>query len=209
MNSRLRPYVLLASLTLASVTGAVRAAPVDRAQKSKECEALRMNYAASAAYHPYDDVVGSLRVQCSEQMVNKNFAKVIELVELGLRRDPYNIHLLRTEAAAYRASGNPEKAEEIRALWYGLMDSILNSGDGLGYRSAFQVITTDEEDAVLETLHLVSNDKRTITRKGVQYDVFKAEDTETHESREVYFNVDRPKRWQAQQAAAAKPLPPP
>ena len=100
MNSRSHLSILLASLALALLAASVRAAPSDRERedKARECEALRMKYAASDAYNPYDDVVSDLRVQCSDQMLNKDFAKAIELAERGLKRDPYNIHLLMMEA---------------------------------------------------------------------------------------------------------------
>lgn len=213
MNSRPHLSVLLVSLALGLLAASVRAAPSDRERedKARECEALRLKYAGSDAYNPYDDVVSDLRVQCSDQMLNKDFAKAIELAERGLKRDPYNIHLLMMAASAYRAAGNTAKADEVRALWYGLMDSIITTADGLSYRTAFRVISMDEEDAVLQVLQLRSNDKRSVERKGSQYDIITAEDPKTGRTQDIYFNVDLPKQWQARQAArhAASPKPAP
>jgi len=213
MNPRLPLSVLLPALALASLAGPVRAAAADgdREAKAKECEALRLKYAASDAYHPYDDVVSDLRFQCSEQMFNKDYARAIEIAERGLKRDPYNIHLLMMEATAYRLSGNTEKAEEIRTFWTGLVDSIVNNGDGDGYSTAYRVISLDEEDAVLRVLLLRPSDKRLVERRGSQYEIVTAADAKGGGKREVYFNVDLPRQWQARQAARhqapAKPGP--
>ncbi len=201
MNSCLPFPLLLLSVALAALASPAHALPPDRAAKAKECENLRMKYAASTAYNPYDDAVSEIRVQCSEAMFNKDFARAIELAERGLRRDPYNIPLLIVEASAYRATGDTAKADEARARWFGLMDSILEAGDGLSYATAFRVISIDEEDAVLRALQLTSTEKRSVQRRGVEYDVLQARDTQTGENREVYFNVDLPKKWQARQTA--------
>ncbi len=201
MNPRLTPTVLLFTLLLAPLAGTASAAPAERAAKARECEELRMKYAASDAYRPDDDVVADLHTQCSEQMLNKDYAKAIELAERGLKRNPYHIQLLMLQAAAYRASGNEAKADEIRTLWFGLMDSILDSGDGLSYGNAFRVISIEEEDAVLRALQLTSTEKRSVERRGHQYDVLAAEDTKNRQRRDVYFNTDLLRKWQARQAA--------
>jgi hypothetical protein len=212
MNLRLPLAVLVISLALAPLSGAGLPTPAERAAKAKKYAALRLNYAASDAYHPDDDVVGDLRVQCAEQMLAKEYAKVIELAERGLRRNPYNIHLLKVQASAYRAVGDMAKADEARALWFGLMDSILDSGDGFSYGTAFRVIAIDEEDAVLQGLLLASDERRSVVRKGIQYDLLTARNIRTGDSREVYFNVDLPKKWQDRQIAkrsAPAPVAPP
>ncbi len=210
MNPRLPLSVLLPVLAFAALAGPVRAAASDRDRenKAKEYEALRLKYAASDAYNPYDDVVSDLRVQCSEQMFNKDYARAIEIAERGLKRDPYNIHLLMMEASAYRSSGNIAKADEVRAFWTGLVDSIfINDGDG--YNTAYRVISQDEEDAVLRVLQLRPTDKRSVERRGSQYDIVSAENPKEGGRREIYFNVDLPKRWQARQAARHEAPPKP
>ena len=79
MNLRLPLIVLVVSLTLAPLAGADLPTPEQRAAKAKEYAALRLKFAASDAYHPDDDVVSDLRVQCAEQMLAKEYGKVIEL----------------------------------------------------------------------------------------------------------------------------------
>jgi len=208
MNPRLPLIVLFLSLGLAPLSGADLPTPAERAAKAKEYAALRLNYAATAAYHPYDDVVSDLRVQCAEQMLAKDYAKVIELADRGLLRDPYNVFLLKMKSNACRAAGDPAKADEVRALWYGLMDSIIDSGDGLSYSTAFHVITIDEEDATLQALQLTSEERRSVVHRGTEFDVHTARNIKTGDVREVYFNIDLPKKWQdrqiAKRAAAAR-----
>ncbi len=201
MNPRLLLAVMLLSLGLAPLSGADLPTAAQRAAKAKEYAALRLAYAASDAYRPFDPVLNDIRVQCADQMLAKAYDKVIELAGRGLRRDPYNIQLLRIQFNAYRAIGDTAKADEVRALWFALMDSILDSGDGLSFGSAIQVITIDEEDAVLQALQLSSEDQRSVARKGVQYDVIAARNTKTGDIRDIYFNVDVPKKWQDRQIA--------
>jgi hypothetical protein len=201
MTTRLPLLLLFLSAFLIPLPGQDQAPPSDREAKAKESAELRLSYAASDAYSPYNSDVGDLRVQCIEQMDKKDYAKVIELAGRGLLKDQYNIQLLILQAAAYRATGEIEKAERARVQWFGLVDSILNSGDGRSFDTAFRVISVDEEYAVLMVLRLEPGSQKLVEHNGSEFDVLTVKDTRSGDGAELYFNIDLPKKWLNRQLA--------
>lgn len=84
-----------------------------------------------------------------------------------------------------------------------LVDSILRSGTGRDYASAFQVISVDEEYSVLRILQLEVTNQSLAAHEGSEFDVMKVKDTKTGAEGVVYFNVDLPKKWLNKQLAPA------
>lgn len=170
-------------------------APEERALRADAHRKLRLAYAASAAYNPYASQVGESRKRSSELLDKEDFAGAIVEAAKGLEHDRYNIQLLMTRAAAYRAAGDIAQADETRGRWMALMDSILESGDGRSFETAFQVISVDEEYAVLRIFRLEMENQRLIDHEGHQYDVLEARAPKSGDTLTIYFNIDLPKQW--------------
>jgi hypothetical protein len=196
MTTRLSLLILFLSAFLSPLPGQTTQPSSDRAAKAKESAELRLGYAASDAYNPYDGEVREIREQCSELLASKDFAKAIELAERGLLKDRYNIQLLMLQASAYRAAGDVEKADKTRQKWIGLVDSIIiNSGDGRSFATAFRVISVDEEYAVLAILHLEMVRQQLVEHNGSEFDLLEVKDARSGNEEEIYFNIDLPKKW--------------
>ncbi len=210
-NRRLPLAVLGLSLVAVSLRAGGSAPSTDRAPKARECAALRMSYAASAAYNPYVSL-HDISTQCAERLENKDYAKAVAFAEQGLRLDRYNIHLLMLKAAALRAAGDSVRADETRALWFGLIDSILASGDGRGFETAYRVISVDEEYALLKVLRLKMTAQKLAEHQGSEFDILAVTDARSGDAAEVYFNIDLAKGWLnrhlAAEAAPASPAAP-
>ena len=136
-------------------------------------------------------------------MKQKAFAQAVAEADRGLTKDRYNISLLILRAAAYRALRNIEKADEGRKLWRSLMDSILVSGDGKEFASAFRVISVEEEYAVLQVLGLNLVSQSLVERDRSEFDVMLVQDPESGKQFQLYFNIDLPKKWLAAKLAGA------
>ncbi len=171
-------------------------APEERAARAEAHRKLRLEYAASPAYNPYASETGESRKRASELLEEKkDFAGAIAEAAKGLEHDRFNIQLLMTKAAAHRAAGDIAQADETRQRWMALMDSILESGDGRSFETAFQVISVDEEYAVLGIFRLEMENQRLIEHEGHQYDVLEARSPKSGNTLTIYFNIDLPKQW--------------
>jgi hypothetical protein len=175
----------------------------EQEQKAKVSAELRMNYAKSAEYKPYGTEIALIKAKCWELVEKDKLALAIEEADRGLAIDKWNISLLMVKATAFRAQGDTEKADALRQQWMSLVDSILSSGDGQSFSTAFQVISVDEEYAILEILKVKKISQRYIQTKGIRFDVFRVKHPNSGES-DLYFNVDIPKKWLEEQVASGK-----
>jgi len=71
-----------------------------------------------------------------------------------------------------------------------LLDSILNWGDGQGAATAYKVISTYEEYAVLRVLGVTPLNQSLHRSNEHSYDVFSVKDPGTGEDMQIFFNVD-------------------
>jgi tetratricopeptide (TPR) repeat protein len=130
--------VLLASIAILHGQ-AIKLSP-EQAQRARAATELRLSYAASKDYDPYNADVAEAKKKCSELMKQKVFASAIDEADRGLRADKYNIDLLIAKAAAYRALGNREKAARSAAGTSRRHASCgANSGAGPGRRSPLTI----------------------------------------------------------------------
>jgi len=117
-------------------------------------------------------------------------------IEPFLKKNPYCISLLQLKAGMLREMGKIKEADEVRQTWFGVMDSILASGDGRTPETAMQVITTAEEYSVIDVLDLRLIKQALVLKNGHNYDVMtvcKATEPEnTEKTFDLYFNVDLP-----------------
>ena len=199
--------VLLASL--ATLRGQALKLSPEQVERAKAATELRLGYAASQDYDPYNPAVATAEKQCSELMKQKSFGAAIEEADRGLRGDRYNIDLLIAKAAALRALGRTEQAETVRQQWMALMDSILLSGDGKDFATAFRVISVDEEYSILRVMRIERVTQSLVEHDGSQFDVLSAKDPESGRDFQLYFNIDLPMKWlNAKFAKVGGPNPP-
>jgi hypothetical protein len=96
-------------------------------------------------------------------------------------------------AAAYKALGHDAEFQKELLIAKGLMQSILDSGDGKSQKTAYVVINTSEEYAVLEFLGIRATGQSLIlghtnqTSGGPAYDVLHA--TQNGQNMDIYFDI--------------------
>jgi len=168
------------------------------ASKIAEYLNLRLDYSKSPEYDPYNTEVHNITEACDQLMEEGKFKEAIDKAKIGLEKDRYNIHLLVCLASAYRRIGDIENADKHRKLWVGLISSILASGDGKSAKSAFVVISVDEEYAVLEVLNLRRTIQRHVVIDGANFDILEVEKQEPASKFDLYFNIDIPFKWLSQ-----------
>ena len=150
--------------------------------------ALRMAWADRlAAARPADP---ELRKKMFEALHQDQWAAVIETGNQVLAQNYLDIDAHMFVAFAYEKTHEPEKSALHRTMGNGLMKSILASGDGRSFKTAFVVVSVEEEYSVLKHYRLQSDKQDLVNGEGHGYDVLTAE-TDQHEKATVYFNIDK------------------
>jgi len=155
---------------------------------------LRSAYAKSPYYEPYEfDMVAHRSLGLA--MERNDFPSAIEAVCRLLDKCYLDIHAHMLAVDVYR--GVEDEVREAFHLKFaiGLLNSILNSGDGHSYRNAFVVISTQEEYALLSVLNLEPIMQAQKEHGDHQYDVFEISHPQTGMIEEIFFNVDLPLNW--------------
>lgn len=148
--------------------------------------ALRRAYAQTADYRPDDPAMAALRREMDRDLDAGDRAEAMQIAKQILAHDYVDIDAHRILERA----GAP-CADFHRAIADGLTQSILDSGDGKSPATAYSVLSTDEEYAVLDRLELQAGAQSLVERDGHQYDVLLAF-RDRGKPFEVYFNVDQP-----------------
>jgi hypothetical protein len=164
---------------------------LERAQRGDpetDFTALRMAYAARLGKAVAAD--SALRDKMFAALHEDRWAAVIETGNQVLAQNYLDIDAHMFVAYAFEKSRQPEKAAPHRTVGDGLMRSILASGNGRSFETAFVVISVEEEYAVLRHYRLASGKQSLVTAEGHSYDVLTAH-TDSHEEATVFFNIDK------------------
>jgi hypothetical protein len=162
--------------------------------RSVDFKALRLSYTKTEDYNPYrsDD---SSRNAMLMALKEKEYKKVIEHAQAILQKNYVDIDAHFVSTIAYRELGDQKKQEFHDFVARGLIDSIMDSGDGQSPETAFQVIDTKEEYVILAVLGLAAKKQKLLHIGGHAYDQFEVADRKTGQTGELYFNVDIPFGW--------------
>lgn len=187
--------LLLASTAVAAPDGdyGELLARAKRGDASVDFGALRLAYAESAQYHPYDDAVTRFK-RAMLQAVREphDCGAALGVAGKVLDRVFVDIDAHRAEDFCYRLEGDTASADFHRAIARGLLRSILRSGDGKSPATAYVVIAVDEEYSLIDALGDIAGDQALVKENDHQYDRISVKNAETGETGALYFNVDRP-----------------
>lgn len=204
MKTTLRLVPLLAVLIVNPLLAQGDSTAADREARAKKATEQRLAYAASVEYNPYDTKSRDFQKTVNELLEKKKFPEAIAEAQKGLVVAPYDIDLLITLASAYREANDIAQADKTRQQWMALVDSVLRSGSGRDFASAFQVISVAEEYAVLRVMGLQTAGQSLAGHEGSEFDVMTVTNRKTGAEQVLYFNIDLPKKWLNKQFAGQK-----
>jgi hypothetical protein len=193
---------LLVIFTVASTSAQERSKPsykdlLERVKKSDpkvDFTALRMVFTETDAYKPYDFERGD-RDAMRAALRKKDYAKALKQAEKCLQKNYLDIEAHSVAWRACKELKNQEKAKCHRYVRDGLLQSIQKSGDGKSPKTAFVVICTDEEYAVLDALGIKVSLQALIKDQGHNYDRTDGVSEKTGKDVTQFFNIDRPFKW--------------
>jgi Domain of unknown function (DUF4919) len=120
----------------------------------------------------------------------KDYEKVLQTANNYLAQDFVDIRSHFFAGAALHALGREPESQKESALAKGLVKSITDSGDGKSQKTAYVVISTSEEYALLEWqgIHATSQSLQ-LGKDGAAWDVLAG--TRGSEAMNVYFDISK------------------
>jgi hypothetical protein len=166
---------------------------------------LRLAYTRSPGYAPYEP--DELDTAALDQEV-ANGERVAGLLALDRMMDGHwldmKAHLVAARACA--RFGEEARAELHARFARGLVLSILDSGDGRTFETAWPVIDVSEEYDVLLALGLgFPQAQELVQNGGHEFDVITVSGPVEGREMKLYFNIDVPRQWLARTLAAERP----
>lgn len=153
-------------------------------------DALRHAYAASAGYDPYGMKLQTLLPEMLDAFGNKDCKTALsDAGKIGaVDYTEINAHLVA--AMCLDDMGDKKESALQHEIFLGLAGSILKSGDGHTPKTAYRVVTLDEEYTLLTILKLESNGQALIQEDGHSYDRFDVSADDTKEQGTIFFEID-------------------
>ena len=165
---------------------------------SVDFRALRLAYAETVAYNPYE-THSALREQLYTAVRAERYDQALQVASAILDRNYLDIDTHFACVMLYRRTQKVDQAGYHRFVLQGLINSILSSGDGVSPETAFTVIALSEEYAILNLLGREVTKTATLGAGGHTVDRMETRDRKTGEIGVVFFNVDRPTGWLTKQ----------
>lgn len=157
-------------------------------------KALRLSYAETADYKPYDDDKVK-KDEMFEALRNKDYEKAAAAAQAVLGKKFVDIEAHFVCSIAFREVKNAGQYAFHRFVMKGLVDSILGSGDGKTPETAFIIIETGEEYALLSIMGFEVVRQSLVKSNGHSYDKMETKRRKTGETAVFFFNVDIPFNW--------------
>ncbi len=170
---------------------------IKRGDSTVDFGALRLALAASPAYRPYNPEAESLRKEMLSAYAAGDYAAAHDRARRLLQANYLDIGGQMVSALVQERLGNTELARFHQFMAVSLLRSILDSGDGKSPETAYVVIATAEEYALLNLLGLRPGEQSLIHANGHSFDRLRAVGPDTGEPVTLYFNVDLPIAWLA------------
>lgn len=166
-------------------------ARVKEGDLSVDFQRLRFSYMESPERRAAKDISRE-RAEMIRAVAAKDFARALELSAEVLAANFVDIDAQLTACVANGELQQTWWSDYHKNVFGRLLDSILNWGDGQSAATAYKVISTHEEYAVLRVLGVTPVSQSLHRSTEHAYDVFSVKDAGTGEDMRIFFNVDIP-----------------
>jgi hypothetical protein len=150
---------------------------------------LRLSWVDSPEYKQAKDTSDQEHAM-QTALAQKNYAEALKNAQTVLAQNYVNMDAHFVAYIANKELGAADKAEFERAVFHGLVSSILNSGDGKSTAKAWLVINTHEEYVVLRVLGYRPGQQSLLNKDGHAYDEMKVKNVDDGTEATFYFNID-------------------
>jgi Domain of unknown function (DUF4919) len=157
---------------------------------SIDFQKLRFSWMESPERHAAKDTTDQEHAMFAA-LKAKDFKKAVANADVVLANEFVNMDAHFVEYLSYRELHEDQKSEFHKAVFSGLLKSITSSGDGKSRKTAYIVISTNEEYVVLQVMGLKPGTQSLVHDGRHSYDLMKVTD-DSNQPVELYFNVDIP-----------------
>ena len=157
-------------------------------------KALRAAYASSPDYHPYGGDAGARSSMISSFKAGR-CGPALEAAGRVLDTDYLDLDAQYVSASCQARLGDASKAAFHKAVFLGLLDAILSTGDGKSTGTAYAVLSVPEEYTVTGYLGLRPTGQALVRSDGHAFDRLDVASTKPGGPASLYFNVDVPLAW--------------
>lgn len=173
-------------------TGLLAAAKLD--PQAADFGKLRAAYAKLFPYVPSKEMEKTERIVQARQAVKQalelgDLRRALKATNYLLGLDYLDVDSHMVAACTYNRLGDETKAAYHRRFGEGILDSILQSGDGQSQETAFNVTNVREEYAVLRALGIHPVAQRLSGHEGHLGDVFEIEAVPDGSTYQVFFQI--------------------
>ena len=171
-------------------------AQVEAGETDVDYFAMRMAFAESSAYSPYNVDPTQRRGRMFEALFGESdYERALVLADSTLDEYYIDIDGHMIASIAHANLGDEAAAAFHREIGLGLARSILDSGEGTTDTSPFIVINTSEEYALLRVMGMDSRGQSLVQCNDVPCDRMEVEDGDTGDTTVFFFDVSRPFAW--------------
>lgn len=157
---------------------------------SKDFFSLRMSYTKTNDYSPYNSDISDSLKKANKLIDSLMYDKALQVLHSIQKQNYVNIPSHLYCGYIYKEMGDSIKSDFHYAIYEGLLNSIYESGDGISPKSAFIVIATKEEYALLNWFRLQFNKQSLLNSDGYSFDLMDVSDPESGKNFEIYFNIE-------------------
>lgn len=156
---------------------------------SIDFRALRISYTETKQYSPYG-TDSEQRRKLFKAVNDKKYKDALKVADEILDTNYVDMNAHMGASISYRELGDETKAEFHKAVFRGLVESILNGADGKSPQTAYVVICVPEEYVIVNYLGYQRGSQALVNKEGHQFDVLTVTDPDRGKSVELYFNID-------------------
>jgi hypothetical protein len=163
-------------------------------ERQKIAQAITLErevYVQTVNYHP-DTTEEEVALTKMLELEHKGqFNEVVSYADELLKFNPYNLDALNSKVGVYERLGRKLEMKEAANRWVGIFDSILLSGDGTSFDTAYKIIAFSEEARMLEFFEMILESRKLVGHKDKTYHFLIVVNPKTKKKYEVYFEITR------------------
>jgi len=169
------------------------------AETKKDCKtadytALRMAYSKLSFFEPYEtDAKLNSSMLTAYNKGDYEEAIFYAATILDMNYTDTDAHFLCWDA--YGKTGDRERSKFHQTVVEGIIGSVLASGDGKTYETAYKIVRVREEYAVLYMSGFKVQNQILIEHEGHLFDKLEVVNVDTGDTDTIYFNIDAVFAW--------------
>lgn len=180
--------------------------PTPGGEKTIDYRQMRMTYALSPDYDPYQSRTKSLHQKLRDLLREEHYQDALPVAAQILRINRLDIRAHIYSDLINRKLERKLRADYHRSVARGLLDSIFKSGNGRTPETAYRVIDPSEEEAVMLVLGLKKEKQALLERGNRVIDRIEVADPESGETFPLFFDVTIPFDWAGSKLKSSAPI---